>query len=240
MVSEKKKTKMDDGCHRFVSIPLLPLPANEFVTSTRPPDPTSPSRIPTTRFLVSRATRVWWSTTDRSTRGCTVTSDGAASIDDDGVDVEAGAASPPPLAASVVIVAEEGEACLSCACACARELCPSGARRRKRKRDRENEREQSFFFFSSLSLLHSFGEEETFFFLLSTSFPPPLPPLRDPTSMGERPVRLPPELEDVPPRPLEVRRERRERARKSPHSLSRNRKFAKQSPCFFGEARHAL
>ena len=33
------------------------------------------------------------------------------------------------------------------------------------------------------------------------------------SSMGERPVRLPPELEDVPPRPLEVReKEKKERA----------------------------
>lgn len=82
-------------------------PANEFVTSTRPPDPTSPSRIPTTRFLASLATRVWWSTTDRSTRGWTVTSEGVARAGDDGVEDEVVGAEPPPspLAASVVIVA---------------------------------------------------------------------------------------------------------------------------------------
>ena len=56
-------------------------PANEFVTSTLPPDPTSPSRTPTTRFRVSLATRVWWSTTERSTKGWTVTSDANAMLE---------------------------------------------------------------------------------------------------------------------------------------------------------------
>lgn len=51
-----------------------------------------------------------------------------------------------------------------------------------------------------------------FSFYLSLLFPH--------TSMGERPVRLPQELEDVPPRPLEVReKSRRELTRKSPFSF---------------------
>ena len=78
------------------------------MTSTLPPDPTSPSSTPTTRFLVSLATRVWWSTTDRSTSGCTVTSEGVARIDGVAEEEVVGAEPPsPPLAASVVIVADD-------------------------------------------------------------------------------------------------------------------------------------
>lgn len=91
--------------HSIESVPSLP--ANEFETSTLPPDPTSPNRIPTTRFLVSLATRAWWSTTDRSTRGCTVTSDGSARIEGVEDEVVEALSPPPPLAASVVIVERE-------------------------------------------------------------------------------------------------------------------------------------
>ena len=98
MVEAKKKKDGIRSAHNA--------PANEFVTSTRPPDPTSPSRIPTTRFLVSLATRVWWSTTESRTSGWTVTSDGVARADDGVVVVEVEGAEPPPsplAAASVVI-----------------------------------------------------------------------------------------------------------------------------------------
>ena len=178
-------------------------PANEFVTSTLPPDPTSPSSTPTTRFLVSLATRVWWSTTDSSTSGWTVTSEGGARIE--GVEEEevVGAEpppSPPPLAASVVIVDERGRLSLSLSQGERLAGARSSSLFIELSKNKKSE-EALFVRFVTLRRRSSSAGESFPFFFLSFSFFR----LHSKKSMGERPVRLPPELEDVPPRPLEVR-----------------------------------
>lgn len=99
-------------------------------------------------------------------------------------------------------------------------------------------RRRSFFELSKKKAPTSF-----FLFLLSpSSFS--LSPLTSPhAGMGERPVRLPPELEDVPPRPLEVREKRagRELTRKSPFFSPFSLLLQTKRACpSFSKARHAL